>query len=200
MNKPASTAITTCLAIAALGTAAHAGQPLQTEDSAVLERGACEVEGRTLRFSGAAQRNTEDTLDDGLVRATTDNIGAGTISKYEPECINDNGFPGTRFAGNDEKSGREFNRQLINQRVVFYVEGCEHGCVYFHAIGGAAQVLAECVKKVRNVYFLEKFGSPEAIWELEVADFPVVVTMDSHGRSLHEEILSLSSAELARRL
>src|SRR6476661_9059123 len=26
----------------------------------------------------------------------------------------------------------------------------EHGCVYFHAIGGAAQVLAECVTDVRN--------------------------------------------------
>ena len=31
----------------------------------------------------------------------------------------------------------------------------DHGCVYLHAIGGAAQVLAECVKKVRNVYFAE---------------------------------------------
>ena len=30
--------------------------------------------------------------------------------------------------------------------------------------GRAAQVLAECVKRVRNVYFLEKFGAPEAIW------------------------------------
>src|SRR5207253_7114357 len=45
---------------------------------------------------------------------------------------------------------------------------CEHGCVYFHAIGGAAQVLAECVKKVRNVSFLKEFGSPEAIWEFDV--------------------------------
>ncbi|MGV3756080.1 MAG: FumA C-terminus/TtdB family hydratase beta subunit, partial [Verrucomicrobiota bacterium] len=54
----------------------------------------------------------------------------------------------------------------------------EYGCVYLHAIGGAAQVLAECIKSVRNVYFLEKFGSPEAIWELEVENFPVVVTMD----------------------
>lgn len=76
----------------------------------------------------------------------------------------------------------------------------EHGCVYLHAIGGAAQVLAECVKKVRNVYFLEKFGSPEAIWELEVVDFPAVVTMDSHGRSLHDEVLSASQAELAKRV
>ena len=76
----------------------------------------------------------------------------------------------------------------------------EHGCVYLHAIGGAAQVLAECVVRVRNVYLLEKFGSPEAIWELEVKDFPVVVTMDSHGGSLHQEVLAHSQAELAKRL
>jgi fumarate hydratase class I len=74
----------------------------------------------------------------------------------------------------------------------------EHGCVYLHAIGGAAQVLAECVKKVRNVYFMEEFGSPEAIWELEVENFPAVVTIDSHGGSLHRDVLSASSAELAK--
>lgn len=76
----------------------------------------------------------------------------------------------------------------------------ENGCVYLHAIGGAAQVLAECIKEVRNVYFEEEFGSPEAIWELVVEDFPVVVTMDSHGKSLHKEILANSSAALAQRL
>ena len=76
----------------------------------------------------------------------------------------------------------------------------EYGCVYLHAIGGAAQVLADCVKKVRNVYFLKEFGSPEAIWELDVVDFPAVVTIDAHGRSLHKEILAASSAELAKRL
>ena len=72
----------------------------------------------------------------------------------------------------------------------------ENGCVYLHAIGGAAQVLAECITKVRNVYFLEKFGSPEAIWELEVDRFPAVVTMDSHGRSLHAEVAEASQAVL----
>jgi len=74
------------------------------------------------------------------------------------------------------------------------------GCVYLHAIGGAAQVLAECVKRVRNVYFLEKFGSPEAIWELEVEGFPAVVTMDSHGGSLHQEVFRLSEAALSERV
>src|SRR6266850_5635693 len=73
----------------------------------------------------------------------------------------------------------------------------EHGCVYLHAIGGAAQVLAECVTSVRNVYMMEQFGAPEAIWELEVEKFPAVVTMDARGNSLHREIYASSQAELA---
>jgi fumarate hydratase subunit beta len=76
----------------------------------------------------------------------------------------------------------------------------EHGCVYLHAIGGAAQVLAECVKRVRNVSFLQEFGSPEAIWEFEVENFPAVVTMDAHGNSLHQEVLAASQERLAARL
>ncbi len=76
----------------------------------------------------------------------------------------------------------------------------ENGAVYLHAVGGAAQVLAECVKRVRNVYFLEQFGSPEAIWELEVEKFPAVVTMDAHGGSLHAEVFQASKAELDKLL
>lgn len=72
----------------------------------------------------------------------------------------------------------------------------EYGCVYLHAIGGAAQVYAEAIKKVSNV-FLEQFGSPEAIWELQVKDFFAIVTMDSHGNSLHRDIFDKSSAKLA---
>lgn len=63
----------------------------------------------------------------------------------------------------------------------------ENGAVYFHAIGGAAQVYAHCVTSVQDV-FLEQFGSPEAVWVLNVVDFPCIVTMDSHGVSLHETV------------
>jgi fumarate hydratase class I len=81
------------------------------------------------------------------------------------------------------------------------LEACRKcGCVYLHAVGGAAQVLAECIKKVRGVSFLKEFGSPEAIWELEVEQFPAVVTMDAHGRSLHQEIFAASQSELVKRL
>jgi len=74
------------------------------------------------------------------------------------------------------------------------------GCVYLHGVGGAAQVLAECVKSVRGVYMMEQFGAPEAIWEFEVKDFPAVVTMDAHGNSLHREVFAASQAALEKRL
>jgi fumarate hydratase class I len=74
----------------------------------------------------------------------------------------------------------------------------EHGCVYLHAVGGAAQVLAECIKRVPNVHFMEQFGAPEAIWEFQVASFPAVVTIDAHGNSLHKDVLAASQAELAK--
>ncbi|BCW92983.1 MAG: hypothetical protein KatS3mg007_0877 [Thermoanaerobaculum sp.] len=72
----------------------------------------------------------------------------------------------------------------------------KHGAVYFHAIGGAAQVLAQCVKRVETVFMLEEFGVPEALWVIEVEDFPVVVTMDAHGNSLHREIEGQSGERL----
>ncbi|HET7753984.1 MAG TPA: FumA C-terminus/TtdB family hydratase beta subunit [Anaeromyxobacteraceae bacterium] len=62
----------------------------------------------------------------------------------------------------------------------------QHGAVYLHAVGGLAVVLAKCVTRVEAVHKLEEFGIPEAIWCVEVKDFPAVVTMDSHGKSLHE--------------
>jgi tartrate/fumarate subfamily iron-sulfur-dependent hydro-lyase beta chain len=72
----------------------------------------------------------------------------------------------------------------------------EVGAVYLHAIGGAAQVLAERVVEVPGVHMMEKFGSPEAIWEFRVERFPVVVTMDSHGNSVHAQVLAESEVAL----
>lgn len=67
--------------------------------------------------------------------------------------------------------------------------------VYFSAIGGAATLIAKSVQKVLTVYKLD-FGVPEAIWVLDVKDFPVVVTMDAHSSSLHAEVEQHSSAIL----
>lgn len=66
---------------------------------------------------------------------------------------------------------------------------------YFHAIGGAATLIAESVEEVVGVYKLD-FGVPEAIWVLKVKEFPVVVTMDSHGKSIHDQVEEASQEKL----
>ncbi len=64
----------------------------------------------------------------------------------------------------------------------------ENGCVYFNAVGGAAVYLADRIERVIGVWKLEEFGPAEALWILEVKDFPAVVTMDAHGNNIHREI------------
>jgi len=67
----------------------------------------------------------------------------------------------------------------------------EHGAVYLHAVGGAASLIARCVVDVEDVYKTE-FGLPEAFWRIRVEDFQCVVTMDSHGGSLHKKVAASS--------
>ena len=72
----------------------------------------------------------------------------------------------------------------------------EHGAVYLNAIGGAAQYYARCITEVAGVELLE-LGTPEAMWRLQVKDFPAIVTMDTHGNSLHADVEKASGLLLA---
>ncbi len=67
--------------------------------------------------------------------------------------------------------------------------------VYLHAVGGAASLIAQTVTRVLGVYKLD-FGVPEAMWVIEVKDFPAVVTMDAHGASQHAVVEQQSKAVL----
>ncbi|WP_108670501.1 fumarate hydratase [Peribacillus acanthi] len=73
----------------------------------------------------------------------------------------------------------------------------EHGGVYLNAIGGAAQYYADCIKSVEGVDLMQ-FGIPEAMWHLKVEGFKAVVTMDSHGNSLHKDVAMSSLEKLAQ--
>jgi fumarate hydratase, class I len=73
----------------------------------------------------------------------------------------------------------------------------EHGGVYLNAIGGAAQYYADCIKSVEGVDLMN-FGIPEAMWHLKVEGFTAVVTMDSHGNSLHRDVEKSSLEKLAQ--
>jgi len=52
------------------------------------------------------------------------------------------------------------------------------------------------VTRVERVFMLEEFGVPEALWVIQVERFPVVVSMDSHGGSLHDEVEAASKSRL----
>lgn len=67
--------------------------------------------------------------------------------------------------------------------------------VYLHAVGGAGTLIAERVVEVEDVHKLKEFGVPEAFWQIRVEGFPAVVTMDSHGQSIHAEVAAQSEAK-----
>jgi fumarate hydratase subunit beta len=77
------------------------------------------------------------------------------------------------------------------------LQGCvDHDFVYLHAVGGAATLIADSVKEVLAVYKKEEFGVPEAFWVIRVEGFPAVVTMDTHGESIHARVEAESAKKL----
>jgi len=75
-----------------------------------------------------------------------------------------------------------------------------HGCVYLQAVGGAAALLAQRIRRVDGVHFLEAFGATEALWQLEVESFEAVVGIDTHGRNLFDEVKASSGKVLQQLL
>jgi fumarate hydratase, class I len=60
----------------------------------------------------------------------------------------------------------------------------KHGAVYLIAIGGAAYLVAQAIKKSKIVAFSDL--GMEAIYEFDVEDMPVTVAVDTNGSSIHE--------------
>jgi fumarate hydratase subunit beta len=67
-----------------------------------------------------------------------------------------------------------------------------HKGVYLAAVGGAAALIAKCIKESRVIAYPE-LGS-EAVYALTVADFPVIVVNDVLGRDLYDESIKLYKA------
>jgi len=61
----------------------------------------------------------------------------------------------------------------------------KYKAVYFAAVGGAGALIAKSIKKAQVVAYPEL--GPEAIYELEVEDFPVIVINDVFGGDLYKE-------------
>lgn len=95
---------------------------------------------------------------------------SGRMDAYSPRLIAECGLRGMIGKGNR------------NENVVKSMQ--EYGAVYFAAAGGAAALIAKCIKKAEVVAF-DDLG-PEAIYRLEVEDFKLVVAIDSYGENLYK--------------
>lgn len=60
----------------------------------------------------------------------------------------------------------------------------KNSAVYFAAVGGAGALLSKCIKEATVIAY-EDLGA-EAIYKLEVEDFPVIVVIDCDGNNLYE--------------
>jgi tartrate/fumarate subfamily iron-sulfur-dependent hydro-lyase beta chain len=68
------------------------------------------------------------------------------------------------------------------------------GTAYLAAVGGTGALGALAVEQVLGVYWLEEVGMPDAVWVLRLRDYgPLVVTMDSTGRDLHDDVARSAS-------
>ncbi len=129
-----------------------------------------DLQGTVLYHCGPIMRRTDEGYEVVAAGPTT----SMRVEMYEPDVIRTYGLRGVMGKGG---MGAETLKAMQ-----------EAGCVYFHTIGGAAAYLADRILKASGHWMMEEFGTTEAMWLFEVEDFPAIVTMDAHGKSLHAEI------------
>lgn len=77
----------------------------------------------------------------------------------------------------------------------------KHNVVYVSFTGGAGALAAKGLGEVKAVYYLDELGMPEAVWVFEAKDFgPLIVSMDSKGKSLYDDVNAKTKGNLQRLL
>ncbi|GAB4345344.1 MAG: hypothetical protein Kow0099_25530 [Candidatus Abyssubacteria bacterium] len=136
------------------------------------------LKGGALYHCGPIVRKRHDTWEVVVAGPTTSN----RMNPYEPDVIARYGVRAIIGKGG------------MDDRTLEALGQC--GCVYLSAVSGAAVVLARYVRRIPAAYKLQEFGMPECFWEFEVSEFPAIVTMDSHGVSLHKQVEQASAGRL----
>ena len=93
------------------------------------------------------------------------------MDKYAPKLL-ERGLVGMIGKG-------KRNKEVIDSII-------KNGAVYFAAVGGAGAILSKCITDSKVIAY-DDLGT-EAIRELKVEKFPVIVVIDSKGNNLYESI------------
>jgi fumarate hydratase subunit beta len=120
--------------------------------------------GQVLYYVGPAPAKPGQVI--GSAGPTT----SGRMDSYTPELLS-RGLKGT--------IGKGYRSAEVIKA------GIEYKAVYFAAVGGAGALIAKCIKKSSVIAYPEL--GPEAIYELEVEDFPLIVVNDIYGGDLYTE-------------
>ena len=144
----------------------HSAAPLSANSAAGLP--ACEklpfdFSGQIVFYAGPAPAKPGKPI--GSVGPTT----AGRMDLYSPLLISQ---------GLKLMIGKGLRSKEVAEAIIKY------SGVYFAAIGGVAALMAKCVKTSKVIAFPD-LGT-EAVAELVVEKFPLVVAIDCKGRSLYE--------------
>ena len=94
---------------------------------------------------------------------------ASRMDKYAPTLLN---------LGQKGMIGKGKRSQAVKEAIV------RNGAVYFAAVGGAGALLSQKIVN-STVIAYDDLGT-EAVRELEVEDFPVIVVIDCQGNDLYE--------------
>jgi fumarate hydratase subunit beta len=123
-----------------------------------------EIAGRVIYYAGPSPAKPGKPI--GSIGPTT----SGRMDAYTPRLL-DLGLKGM--------IGKGYRSPAVKEAIL------RNRAVYFAVVGGAAALGAQRVTAARVVAWNDL--GPEAVRELDVVDFPVIVINDIHGGDLYEE-------------
>lgn len=170
--------------------------PITEEKTKELKAGDyVNISGTIYVARDAAHKRMKETLEEG--KSLPINIEDSTIYYMGPSPARDGhpiGSAGPTTATRMDKYAPQLldlgQKAMIgkgkrSQEVIDAI--IRNHAVYFAAVGGAGALLSKCIKKSKTICY-EDLGA-EAILEIEVDNFPVIVVIDCEGNNLYEQAI-----------
>lgn len=177
---------------------------LRAGDTVTLQRTLFGIRDATLIAMFDRGRTTRLDLNGHAVIHTAPNVrkvvpDAANPAGYEPVCI------GTTTSSRMER----FTRDLMSRCGVRLIVGKggmhegslaafrELGGAYLAIVGGAAALETSWIEAIEDVDLDDL--NPESLWRFRIRDFgPLLVGMDSHGKSLFDEVAATAASRRAK--
>jgi len=133
---------------------------------------------------------------------------APNVRKVDPRPENSSGYEPLCIGTTTSMRMERFTKPLMQREGVRLIIGKggmgpatldafrEFGGAYLAVVGGAAALQTTWIEAIEDVDFEEL--NPECLWKFRIKGFgPLLVTMDSHGQSLHAQVNAEAAARRA---